>query len=891
MPILIRSLSIFLLFTGVFLTGCNLSRKLDSWRAPVEASNSSIAPFMELASRQRPRPTPLSTRSVEQPATIKDLQNAPRWFLSIEEAIQLALASDHVVRSLGGQIVSQPDRAVAAIDPALIQTNAVAGEQAALSAFDALLRSNLQWTRADRGLKTQVLLSNATAIDSLFASSNTVIEKRNRHGTTFGFRTTLDYDRDNLGIPPNRFASAYDNSVGLEVRHPLALGGGKEFNEIAGPGARAGEYRGIIVAQINTNIAVHDFRVALRDHIHDVMRTYWGLYLSYADLDAKQESLEVARETLRIAKQKQEQGLVDVDQVYQAQERFYAAEAAYLDAVSGAPNRSILGILGVSGSQIAGVEVGVLALERRLRFQLGLPPSDGRLIRPVDTPSPAKMVFDWEQAVATAVTKRPELMRQAQVVHKKRMELKAAKNFMLPRLDAIAQYRFRGFGDDYFQDSATDDGALAELFNGDLQEWVAGLEFEWPAGNRIGHEAVRNAQFGLARELGILEQQQHQISHELASTFAEVDRAFTVRETALARYEAAKRHRDAMSEKFSAGVPVDIETVLDAQRIAVEARAAFNVAQIDCEIAILKLNVAKATFFDQFDVVVRTDSMPVVPEPAKIQPVRETPMVQRDLTLENQINEPVVELQPASKTDRAVELELPKEIIVPVQPQPPQRHVIRQPLDEPTESPTDDSLEKRAEQPIVDPAEMPIVPPVREQMTQPPTMANGFVLPDQEQPTTRDSVDYGANQQIALPAPLESEFVPPAESDQSLNPFTNTPRSSIPNKNATPASQAFALPPVSRLPAATVPQMPSAPSSFSNSSLPTTPVRNHYSRPPMIPQRLPSTLTVPSGPSSWSNQSRSTSTRGDFSQPSNWSNGRSGSNGVNRNSYLGPSSW
>ena len=616
MTVVFRNGLLFLLIPALLLPGCKVPPNLQCWRAPVEPPNTSIAPFIDLAHRQAIQPTPLATGAVQQPATLEDLQTAPRWNMTIDEAIHLALSSDYVLRSLGGQIVSQPDSARTSIDTALVQTNARAGEQAALSAFDAQLRSSLTFTRADRGLKRQILLSNATAIDSLFANLDTVVEKRNRLGTVFGFRTTLDYDRDNLGIPPNRFASAYDQSVGLEMRHPLARGGGREYNEIAGPGAQPGEYRGIVIAQINTNIAVHDFRVALRDHLHDVIRTYWGLYLSYADLDSRKETLDIARETLRIAKEKQAEGLFDADQVYIAEERFYAAEAAYLDSVSGAPSRSILGILGVSGSQLAGVDIGVLALERRLRFQLGLPPSDGRLIRPSNVPSPAKIVFDWDDAVATAVVRRPELMRQSHVVHKKRMELKAAKNFLLPRLDAIAQYRFRGFGDNYTRDGLQDDGALSELFNGDLQEWVAGVQYEWPAGNRIGHETVRNARLSLARELGVLEQQQHQISHELASAFTEVERAFKVRDTARSRLDAARRHEQAAVEKFSTGLPIEIETVLEAQRLAAEARAGFDAAEVDCEIAILKVNVAKATFLNQVAVSIQSYDEPVaVPVP------------------------------------------------------------------------------------------------------------------------------------------------------------------------------------------------------------------------------------------------------------------------------------
>lgn len=588
---------------AIMSSGCFSAKRLKGWQPVVEPRHASIAPILNHARYSGVADVDFAV----EPAKINDVSRADKWPMSLGEVIALALQNDSVLRSLGGQIVSQPDAARSAIDPALIQTNAFNGEQAALAEFDQQFRSSLLWTRADRGVKRQILLSNATSVDSLLAQWDTVLEKRTRSGTTIGIRKTLDYDRDNLGVPPNRFNSSYDNSIGLEIRHPLARGGGKDYLAIAGPNAVAGQYRGVVIARANTNIAVQDFQIALRDYLHDVVRTYWGLHLSYADLKAKEQSLKAAEQTLQAAKEKLDEGLFDADQVFQAQERFHAARAEYLNALSGEPSRSILGILGVSGTPLAGVDIGVLALERRLRYQLGLSASDGRLIYPSDSPLAAPVYFDWNEATARAIAMRPELMRQSTVVHKRRLELKAARNFLLPTVDAIYQYRFRGFGDELFDQGAEDSGALPELFNGDLQEWAAGIEVEWPAGLRLGHEAVRNARLTLAREIALLEQQQHQVGHELAGVFSELERAYVVRASARARYDAAIKHREASKQRFLEGLPIDIETVLDAQRIAAQAASALHVARVDCEIALLKVNVAKATFLSELQIAIQSD--------------------------------------------------------------------------------------------------------------------------------------------------------------------------------------------------------------------------------------------------------------------------------------------
>ena len=81
---------------------------------------------------------------------------------------------------------------------------------------------------------------------------------------------------------------------------------------------------------------------------------------------------------------------------------------------------------------------------------MGLPPSDGKLMRPTDEPVLAKIDFDWCQVTDEATTRRAELRRQKWHIRRRELELIASKNHLLPRLDAVGRYRWRGFGDDLF---------------------------------------------------------------------------------------------------------------------------------------------------------------------------------------------------------------------------------------------------------------------------------------------------------------------------------------------------------------------------------------------------------------------------------------------------------
>jgi outer membrane protein TolC len=149
--------------------------------------------------------------------------------------------------------------------------------------------------------------------------------------------------------------------------------------------------------------------------------------------------------------------------------------------------------------------------ERRLRLLMNLPPTDGKLLRPKDEPIVAKINFDWPQVTGEATTRRAELRRQKWQIRRRELELMASKNYLLPRLDGVGRYRWRGFGDDLFPIGAVPpppdeqfDGAYSNLTSGNFQEWQLGFELSVPIGFRQAHVAARNAELMLARERAIL---------------------------------------------------------------------------------------------------------------------------------------------------------------------------------------------------------------------------------------------------------------------------------------------------------------------------------------------------------------------------------------------------
>ncbi len=253
---------------------------------------------------------------------------------------------------------------------------------------------------------------------------------------------------------------------------------------------------------------------------------------------------------------------------------------------------------------------GVLLAERRLRLLMGMPPSDGRLMRPNDEPVIAKIDFDWDQVTSEATTRRVELRRQKFQIRRRELELIASKNYLLPRLDAVGRYRWRGFGDDLFPigglppgpmpgdpPEARFDGAYSNLTSGDFQEWQLGFELSMPIGFRLAHVAARNAELVLARERALLRDQQREIVHEAADAIAEMDRLYAVLQSSYNRLLASQDQLGAVQAAYESDkAPLDL--LLDAQRRRAEAVVDYTLNRSRYAVATKNVHFVKGTLLE-----------------------------------------------------------------------------------------------------------------------------------------------------------------------------------------------------------------------------------------------------------------------------------------------------
>ena len=425
------------------------------------------------------------------------------------------------------------------------------------------------------------------------------ITKQAVTGTKFAFRHNFDYDANNA--PSNLFPSAWNVNLETEFRHPLLQGNGMLYNRIAGPTNIPGLYNGVLIARVNTDVELADFEIGVRDLVSNIENAYWDLYYAYRDLEAKIAARDAALETWRRIHALYESGRRggEAEKEAQAREQYFRFQEEVQNALSGILIDGTRTDNGSSGGTFRG-NGGVHVAERRLRRLIGLPPSDGRLLRPADEPLTALVAFDWTESTREAVLRRAELRRQRFETRRFELEWIASRNHLLPQLDTVGRYRWRGFGDELLDPQGNDgpfDNAYENLTGGDFQEWQLGVEMNIPIGYRRGHTAVRNAELHLSRARAILHEQEHQVLHNLAGAVAELQRAYVVSQTTFNRLDAARQQQAAVQAAFDADkAPLDL--LLEAQRQLASAETRYFRSLAEYAVAVKNVHYAKGTLLD-----------------------------------------------------------------------------------------------------------------------------------------------------------------------------------------------------------------------------------------------------------------------------------------------------
>lgn len=523
--------------------------------------------------------------------------------ISLEEAIRMGLSQSKVIRDIGGMVLRSPLGVDTTYDTALVETDPRFGIEAALSEFDAQLSSSVLYEHNNRPLNN-MLQAGVLPFKQRTSAIQTQLMKRTAVGGEVFLRNNIDYNHNN-GIA-NFSETIWEPYLEAGFRQSLLRGAGVDVNRIAGSSRTPGIYNGVLIARTNADISIADFEISVRNFVSDVENAYWDLYYAYRNLDAKKYARDAALRTWQQAKTEYEAGRGAASNETQAREQYFRFEEDVQNALTGRltePTHTHNGSPGGTFRQPGGVYVA----ERRLRYLIDLPLNQTELLRPTDEPISNQVVFDWETSLSESLMNRPELRRQKWLIKQRELELIAARNFLKPQLDVVGLYRWRGFGRSLLDPAGNGpsnlpspnlDDATTTLVHGDFQEWQLGVELSIPIGHRRAHAGVRNAEFRLAREQALLQEQEHLLMRGVSNAFADVDRSYQVLQTVRKRYEAAQDQVDAQQAAYDRGVENGFYLLLDAQRRHAQAESQYYEALVEHGLAIRNMHFEKGSLLE-----------------------------------------------------------------------------------------------------------------------------------------------------------------------------------------------------------------------------------------------------------------------------------------------------
>ncbi|MEM9367778.1 MAG: TolC family protein [Planctomycetota bacterium] len=471
----------------------------------------------------------------------------------------------------------------------VLRASQVGGIEDALAEFDAQSSGFLNYSNTDRPANSTIA---ATQSDDF--TSQSAISKRIVTGGVATLRHNLTYGKNNLleivgpGSALRNVDSDYTVTVEAQVQHPLMRNRGTLVNRIP-----------VVLASLNEDISISEFEIQVRNLVRDVEVAYWDLYVAYRAVSTSIIGRNSAIVTAQFAKLALENGTGTRQEVSQSVEQFYQF-------------RSLLEAA-LAGSNVQGNErFGVYGSERRLRELLGISPTDGRLIRPIDEPTLARVEFDWHESIAQTLYLSPELRQTKSRIKQSELELVSAKNQILPEVNLSLLYRWVGVGDHLGPPGGTgvqpllpNSSALETLTGGDFQEGSIRLDITPAAfGARRELARIRGAKLRLAREKVNLQEKERLAVSRLSEAVAKTATHYQQVQSNAQRWQAAEQEVEARLAEFKGGrSPVNV--VLQSQQRRAQAQIDYYRALGEYNKSINYVDFLKGTLLPNNNIVVQ----------------------------------------------------------------------------------------------------------------------------------------------------------------------------------------------------------------------------------------------------------------------------------------------
>lgn len=354
----------------------------------------------------------------------------------------------------------------------------------------------------------------------------------------------------------------------------------------------------IVVAQTSRDQAAETLKTQVIATLQQVEQAYWDYAAAKVLVDVQLQSLELAQKLLE-----------------ETRERIRVGTSAPIDLVqseaSVATRNQDLILARNARANSEDALKKVLGFETPAEWAMKINAVEPYVFEPLDV--------DLASSIETALKERPEIIRQEMTLEMTDLNVKLARNAVLPSLNLEGSYGFSGIGGTLTIDDPVTgdpirikggfDDSLDQIVDGDYPNWGIGLALTVPLGNNDAKANLARRRFEHHQTKTLLSSLQQSITHDVRVAVRYLyDGAASV-EAAEASKVLAERNVEAEQTKFANGLSTNF-LVLQIQDDLANAQLSNLQARLNYRKAIVGYRVATGTLLDELGIDIADPGAP-----------------------------------------------------------------------------------------------------------------------------------------------------------------------------------------------------------------------------------------------------------------------------------------
>jgi outer membrane protein TolC len=401
---------------------------------------------------------------------------------------------------------------------------------------------------------------------TLFTYNETLSSGTNYSVSFSGLKTSTNSGFQN-------FNPAINSSVQFTFAQPLIRNRGTYVNRLP-----------IMTARSRLRVTEYALRDSVMQLVENAENVYWDLVLARDNLRVQDRALELANEALKRAQRELELGAMSPLDIYQPQQNYATAEIAVSQARYFLKQR-----------------------EDALRKQIGADLDPSIRVMPVtltettDVPTDTGAI-DVEAAVQKALLNRPDLKAANQALDVDDLQIKSAKNSLLPDLQLLGMYSTQGRGGNFFQREDVFGGgsqivgitpgglgdAFSQMFGFGFPIYQFGLQLRLPIRNRAAAADMADALVTKKRDTLAVRGVEQSVRLDVLNAVTQVESSKASVKLAQVALDFGRKYLEAEQKKYELGTS-QIYFVLQAQQSLVNAESALVQNSIGYKRSVLDL--------------------------------------------------------------------------------------------------------------------------------------------------------------------------------------------------------------------------------------------------------------------------------------------------------------